>query len=80
MPHIPRRFAPTSGGRPDLPPAPLDGRPAAAYHKNQTAAAKPRERLLERLSIRTHRVDPNDVYKQLFGKEAKVDEHSGELV
>ncbi len=92
MPHIPRGYSPTAGGRPELfnvprkphavgqkPPVPYHGssrgeEPISDYHKPL------RQRMVDRLSVQRHEVDPAKVYRQLTGKEAKIDEYSGELV
>jgi hypothetical protein len=63
------------------------GKPAAPYHGSSQGEEPlsnyhkpPQQRMQERLSVQKYEVDPSRVYEQLMGKEAKVDEHSRELV
>lgn len=83
MPHIPRRTPSMTGVRPELTmpprahtPIPL---PAAEDRKPDRAAS--RNRLaLDRIDPKTHEVDEKLLHKTMFGKEADVDPHTGQLV
>ena len=79
MPYTPppSQFSPSNGFIPDkLYEKPAA--PAATPSQTYAAASKPATKpLLSRLSIYRHNVEPDRVFSQLFGKEMKVDEHTG---
>lgn len=81
MPHLGRRFASTIG-----PPQELRARPPIPKIESalRTEQAKPGDgpkRLgLESISMSKWHVPADQIYKQLFGKEAERDPHTQQLV
>lgn len=85
MPHIPRSFASTTGLPPELR---VPRQPKGATKQvvplrapeGPAAQAKPRLRMIDRISMREHTVPVERVYGQLFNQKVRKDDVTGELL
>lgn len=72
MPFIPRSFAPTSRGSPELPRSTGQPKPIVPLQRQVAAPIEIPESLIDKLSIHKHDVPVEKYFKQLFGKDAEL--------
>ena len=86
MPHIPRRYASTSGIQPELGLVPKQSsgrtRSSESYRSMPSSPGRQDDErgIQPTLSVRSWDVDPERIWKQMTGVEAKYDEHTREMV
>lgn len=82
MPHVPRRYAPSTGIPPELlqpPRGPQSPVPVRGTQDEKKAGGRRRVGL-GTLSPHTYEPDQGLILRSVFGKEPDVDPHTGQLV
>lgn len=78
MPHLPRKYAATLNVPPsEAQPEVTQARPANP--EVEAGSSKPKLGL-KRISLQSYHVDPADIARILFGKDARIDGNTGQLV
>lgn len=82
MPHVPRRYANTTGTPPELTPEAVAQHPAIPIRQDAQEEQKPARLKLSlgKMNIRTWEPDFKQVYRTMFGRDPEIDPYTQQLI